>query len=66
MTTTLYHAKHGCGAIECYQRESNNIAEPYPVLVVGEVTIFPSIEQLTEIRDAIDGYLATKNQLQEA
>lgn len=52
--TTSYDHHTDHDHIDC---EQQGVAEPYPVLHLGNTTIWPTREQLVAIRDAIQGYL---------
>ena len=44
--------------IDCTTYESPSRPDGYPVLHLGPCVLWPMVEQLTTIRDAIDGWLA--------
>lgn len=67
MTSTFYHAKHGETFIQCERTTSRDTGKQYPVLTIGEVTIFPTDAQLEQIHAAIGSYLdAHVHELQES
>jgi hypothetical protein len=46
--------------IECQTQETSTRPEGYPVLAIGTIAVFPSVEQLRRIRDAIDAWLSAE------
>lgn len=45
--------------IDCQTQETPSRPAGYPVLHIGPVAFWPTVGQLREIRDAIDGWLAS-------
>ena len=52
--------------IECQTQETDSRPEGYPVLGIGPIAVFPSVEQLRRIRDAIDGWLSAEATREQA
>ena len=46
--------------IECQTQENDFRPEGYPVLGLGPIAVFPSVEQLRRIRDQIDAWLSAE------
>ena len=44
--------------IRCETQETESRPEGYPVLNLGPIAVFPTVEQLRHIREAIDGWLS--------
>ena len=52
--------------IECQTQATNSRPEGYPVLGIGPIAVFPSVEQLRRIRDEIDAWLSAEAARAEA
>ncbi len=46
--------------IRCEKQSHDAEPEGYPVLFIGDVTIFPSLKQLAKIREVADEYLTAE------
>jgi hypothetical protein len=52
--------------IECQTQETDSRPEGYPVLGLGPIAVFPSVDQLRRIRDEIDVWLGAEAARAEA
>jgi hypothetical protein len=52
--------------IECQTQETESRPEGYPVLDLGPIAVFPSVDQLRRIRDQIDAWLGAEAARAEA
>jgi hypothetical protein len=52
--------------IECQTQETSSRPEGYPVLDIGPIAVFPTVEQLRRIRDEIDAWLSAEAARAEA
>jgi hypothetical protein len=52
--------------IECQTQETDSRPEGYPVLGIGPIAVFPSVDQLHEIREEIDAWLSAEAARAEA
>jgi hypothetical protein len=59
MTTGLHLNSFERPTIGCTTSETASRPDGYPVLHLGPVTIWPTVEQLRAIRAAIDGWPAS-------
>jgi hypothetical protein len=46
--------------ISCHTQETQSRPEGYPVLTLGAIDVFPSVEQLRHLRAAIDAWLSAE------
>ena len=46
--------------IECQTQETDSRPEGYPVLGIGPIAVFPTVEQLRHLRDEIDAWLSAE------
>jgi hypothetical protein len=52
--------------IECQTQANDHRPEGYPVLGLGPIAVFPSVDQLRRIREAIDGWLGAQAAREQA
>ena len=52
--------------IECQTQETESRPEGYPVLGIGPIAVFPTVEQLRHLRDEIDGWLSDQAAREQA
>ena len=52
--------------IECQTQENDYRPAGYPVLGLGPIAVFPSVEQLRRIRDEIDAWLSAEAAREQA
>lgn len=66
MLTACYHSKGEKSlCIKCETQQTSYSPNGYPVVYFGDLMLFPTAEQLSTLRDAIDQWLAL-NPLTEA
>ena len=58
--TTNYAHLEPQDRIRCQTQETRSQPEGYPVLNLGPIDVFPSVEQLRHLRDEIDAWLSAK------
>jgi hypothetical protein len=46
--------------IRCETQETSSRPEGYPVLGLGPIAVFPTVEQLRQIHDEIDAWLSAE------
>jgi hypothetical protein len=56
--TTIYAHLEPQDRIRCETQATDSQPEGYPVLGLGPIAVFPTVEQLRRIRAAIDGWLS--------
>jgi hypothetical protein len=67
MTATVYAHLRPNDKIDCKHQRHEHCPVGQPVLEMGDLYIFPgTVDRVTEIRDAINDYLATVNAEAEA
>ena len=52
--------------IECQTQTNDCRPEGYPVLDLGPIAVFPTVEQLRRIREEIDGWLGAQAAREQA
>jgi hypothetical protein len=52
--------------IECQTQETESRPEGYPVLGIGPIAVFPTVEQLRRIREEIDAWLGAEADREQA
>jgi hypothetical protein len=52
--------------IACQTQATESRPEGYPVLDLGPIAVFPSVEQLRRLREAIDGWLSDQAAREQA
>ena len=52
--------------IECQTQTNDCRPEGYPVLDLGPIAVFPTVEQLRRIREAIDAWLSDRAAREQA
>jgi hypothetical protein len=57
-STTIFAHLEPQDRIRCQTQETRSQPEGYPVLNLGPIDVFPSVEQLRHLRNEIDGWLS--------
>jgi hypothetical protein len=52
--------------IACQTQATESRPEGYPVLDLGPIALFPTVEQLRRLREAIDGWLSDQAAREQA
>ena len=65
-STTIFAHLEPQDRIRCQTHETRSQPEGYPVLSLGAIDVFPSVEQLRRIRDEIDGWLGAQAAREQA
>ena len=64
--TTIYAHLEPQDRIRCETQATESLPEGYPVLGLGSIAVFPSVEQLRRIREEIDGWLSAQAAREQA
>ena len=64
--TTIFAHLEPQDRIRCQTQETRSQPEGYPVLSLGAIDVFPSVEQLRHLRDEIDGWLGAQAAREQA
>ena len=64
--TTIFAHLEPQDRIRCQTQETRSQPEGYPVLSLGAIDVFPSVEQLRHLRDEIDGWLSDQAAREQA
>ena len=64
--TTIFAHLEPQDHIRCETHETHSRPEGYPVLTLGAIDVFPSVEQLRHLRDEIDAWLSAEAARAEA
>src|SRR5262249_34592698 len=64
--TTIFAHLEPQDRIRCQTQETRSQPEGYPVLSLGAIDVFPSVEQLRHLRDEIDAWLGAEAAREQA
>jgi hypothetical protein len=64
--TTIYAHLEPQDRIRCETQATDSQPEGYPVLGIGAIAVFPTVEQLRRLREAIDGWLSDQAAREQA
>jgi len=65
-STTIFAHLEPQDRIRCQTQETRSQPEGYPVLSLGPIDVFPSVEQLRHLRGEIDGWLSDQAAREQA
>jgi hypothetical protein len=64
--TTIFAHLEPQDRIRCQTHETRSQPEGYPVLSLGAIDVFPTVEQLRHLRDEIDVWLSDQAAREQA
>ena len=65
-STTIFAHLEPQDRIRCETQATDSQPEGYPVLGLGSIAVFPTVEQLRRIREAIDAWLSDRAAREQA
>jgi hypothetical protein len=64
--TTIFAHLEPQDRIRCETQETHSRPEGYPVLSLGAIDVFPTVEQLRRLREEIDAWLGAEADREQA